>query len=410
MTSQVNSVAERFTVYSHLGWFGRWKFRHFLKWVSNDEYSIRLLLAFEEKIWKGALSSWQVSRAIIHALTWYNQEDHSDRIANRLPHDRLSDLLQIVLFFLEKRQRLDYSYRDLFVNIIQAVDEFKKISSSNSKIRPDQFWLETVELFSNITLQWTNWYPYQSSNADRLLAYVRDIALKASDILVFTQFRLEAQKELLRGSFYMLGEKLGYLETIADKIRDEESFIKVFSEIIPEMGLGPVAGLMRSSANLQEFEINYRHASVEVKEWDKNYLHLFTQVENASELNQLFGFLNSLSHHPRMTRYIYYVQSQQQEPLSKQISGALLVHKRNVYDACSKKEWAKPSGYDPVMDDLIDKFEQNIVYTYLSSIWHTEIASRNILWEFNKFTEYVPYEMNTRNWTQDNEKTVNIGI
>jgi hypothetical protein len=57
-----------------------------------------------------------------------------------------------------------------------------------------------------------------------------------------------------------------------------------------------------------------------------------------------------------------------------------------------------------VMDDLIGLYIHNIVNMNLHAVWGN-IISRKIRWEFNTFTEYIPFEKRVLDWSQDNEET-----
>ena len=129
MKNSIRSAAEKFVVYSQLGWFGRWRFRRYLRWVSGDAAAMELLLDFEKGLEKRSLSRWQIARLIIDALKWYNSEEHDDHLQSRIQPTRLSEMLQVVIIFLENH-KLHRAYRELLLNIVKTGNRFGKPRAS----------------------------------------------------------------------------------------------------------------------------------------------------------------------------------------------------------------------------------------------------------------------------------------
>ena len=62
------------------------------------------------------------------------------------------------------------------------------------------------------------------------------------------------------------------------------------------------------------------------------------------------------------------------------------------------------SSIDNIIYHLTGIYVQNIVNLSLNAVWGV-VSSGKVRWEFNSFTEYVPYEKRTLDWTLDNEET-----
>jgi hypothetical protein len=167
MKNKTRSIAEKFAVYSQLGLFEQWKFRHFLRWISQDAVSLEFLLDFERKLVKKSLFSWKILKIMIKALSWYNREDHDNRLMNRIQPSRPLEMLQIVIHFLDKSYELHPKYRELLLNIIYSGDNFKKHHEVGSGLTPDQFRLEAAKTISNYNQQWGIWYPSIGSHRIR---------------------------------------------------------------------------------------------------------------------------------------------------------------------------------------------------------------------------------------------------
>ena len=239
MNNEIHVVAEKFSFYNKLSLVDRWGFRRSLKWVSQDQPSLDLLMDFEKKQQEKSLFWWQTFGHIQYALRWYNREDHDDRIQDRLPRDRLPELLQLVLFFIARTQKLNFRYRDLFLNIIRSGDALRMDSRNNSTVTLGQFHLEAAELICNLNDKWhswDSWYPKQKNDVDQMLGHFADIAAGVNDPKLFIQFRLQAEK-ISKYGWWALGEKVGYLENIAGKVNDLQCFTHVFQEIVPATGL-----------------------------------------------------------------------------------------------------------------------------------------------------------------------------
>ena len=402
MNHEQGAVARKFAIYGELSLLDRWKFRRSLKWVGSDAVSQELLLDFEkeskEKLW----ASRQILEFILNALSWYNRERHDDHLqSNRLP-----EMLQIVLIFISRGQRLHYRYRDLVLNILHSGDKVGRDPNVIVEFTPERFRLEVAELISNLNNQgsgWDRWNPNLERGGNLYLGYLENIASKVSDPQLFTQFRFEAAKAFSNGAWPE--GKLGYLEKIAGKVNDSQSFSQVFNDVVPVIGLETTSSLLAITRDFQEFRVRYHRIIVQVEQWGSDYTYLFRRAENTFELDRLLVVLETLPKNIRMTRYILYAQTHRSGTLLKHVSGALHAQKGYVLHACSAHDWKEEPDVGRFVESQIDQFEQNLVDTYLSQTWHSSIKSRKIRWEFTKFTEYIPYAMTSWDWTKDDERT-----
>lgn len=399
MSKDVRFVAKQFAVYNQVGWYYQWEFCRALKWVSSDTTSLELLLDFEKK---SEENSWTTFSIILNALRWYNREYYDDRLQDRLPHKRSSEMLQIVIVLLNKSQKIHANYRDLILNILYSGDKVRKDSKADIMITPEQFRLEATELISDLIGNWSNWHPHLESNGNLLLKCLVNIACKTRDPQLFTRFRLESTKLFPSQGW----SALSYLGEIAGKVHNLQSFSEISNNVVPIIGLETTSSLMAISRDFEEFKICYPRIIEQVELWGSNYTYLFRRTDNIAKLNQLLIFLETLPKTIRMTRYILYTQTHCTGTLLTHISGALRSQKRYVFEACSKHNWNEVQDTDRFIETQINHFEQTIVDTYLDTIWRSSIiASRRIRWEFDKFTEYIPYAMTSWNWTTDDEKS-----
>lgn len=56
------------------------------------------------------------------------------------------------------------------------------------------------------------------------------------------------------------------------------------------------------------------------------------------------------------------------------------------------------------MEEVIRAYVRNIVDRKITSVWQV-LNSNMIRWEFNTFTDYIPFEKKGLNWSQDSEET-----
>jgi hypothetical protein len=365
--NRTGSIAKQFTVYSQLGWFGKWQFRHFLKWASRDAVSVELLLDFERKLEKKSLSSRQIADIITDALIWYNREDHDDRIQNRLQTSRLPEMLEIVIIFLERSHKLHHSYRELLLGIIYSGDNFGKDDEAGSGVTPEQFRLEAAKAISNLMQQWGVWHQYYKDEADRTL---------------------------------------GCLEDIAHKANDSQQFTTVFRDIVSVIGFKATSSLMEMSRDFDEFESYFHRINTQINLWGGFPGNILTP-ETISELHQSLVFLETITKDTRVIEYVRYV------PANNRVWKSHVSFARIVGNAYSQQVWKRTSEHDKIIEDLCRRFEENIVNEYLGFTWLDLFASTSsrhssrykIRWEFDKFTEYIPYEERTQDWTVDSERT-----
>ena len=405
MDKDLVSIANQFGVYDKLGWYYRWKFRRHLSWLGQDRVSLGILLDFEKELKKKSFSFFKITEIIEEVLTWCYREEHNDHLPNRIQPERISAMVQIINIFYSKSERLHRSYRGLILSILNSEEDIKKNQESSRGIAPEQFRVEAAKAISSLSKDWGKDDAYLKSGANYLLRCLTDIAKKVSNLQMFTQFQLEAAKILAKFGLWVPGDYLYYLGRIADKVSDLQTFKTVFEEIVPVIGLETTSSLLRIPKDFQEFEVYYPQIHELLKKWPPHYMTLFVQAKNTAEWDRLLVFLAALPKHERWAKYIHYTQVHHSRTLLTYISGALVMHKDQVYRACVKHDWEKGPRDEQLMDGLIDEFEQTIVNTYLNTIWSSVFQSRRMRWEFSRFTEYIPYGMSSWDWTKDDDKT-----
>ncbi len=406
MNKYIRTVANQFAVYHKLGLYDQWKLRRSLRWAYSDTVSVELLIEFEKKFEGQLIFSWDVFNIILHALSWYNREDHDERLQDRLPPSKLSEMLQVVLVFLTKSPRLHYKYRDLVLKIVGSSDKVGNDAKIITAITSEQFRREVTQSISILADRlngWYGWYPNLERGGNLIVKYLENIAGKISDPELFTRYRVEADKAFSNRGWFV--EQLNYLEKIADKVNDLPSFSQVFDQMVPLIGLETMSSLITICRDFQETEIFFNRIAMLVKQWGSEYTHVFRQSKNTGELARLLVFLEILPTNIRMTRYVQYTQTHSSGTLFTYISGALHAQKGYVLDACSKHDWIEGSEIDRFANSMVDQFEQDIVNKYLSSIWNSSIKNHKMRWEFNEFTKSINYEMINWDWTRDDEKT-----
>lgn len=400
MNNNRRVVAERFRAYSHLGWLGRWRFRQGLRRISRDTASLECLIALQRTFEIEWLSDKEIHRILWTCLGWYNREAEGNRhVKNPIRSDRLPEMMQILAFFLRRFNKFRYSYRPLLQSILSFGDRLAENRGPGFGVTPQQFRLEAAAVFSALILRREIIEHYQERHGDRLLGSLENIADKTGNLELFKLFCLEAEKIT-----WGFAKEYGYLESIADKVKDFPGFEMVFRKAIPVIGLAATSSVLAISRNAQDFEVYSRRIIAQLDSLPPGGNSVFTQPMNASELNRLLAFLEALADNSRTRRYFQFTQAHFPGKLSGYVSSAFNTLKSYVHDACLKQEWKESSEHGPAIEGLVDKFEQAIVRAYLNSIWGSTYGRGNIRWEVDKFTEYIPYEMRTRDWREDSDK------
>ncbi len=404
MDKDIVSMANQFDFYDKLGWYYRWKFRRHLSWLGQDLVSLGYLLEFEQELKKKSFPTFRIVEILEDILRRYHKEEQANSLPNRIPRERLPDMLQVMLVFYSKSRRLHRSSRELILSILQAEEQVRAHHATGSGIPAEQFRVEIIKAILNLSTDWGKGNEVSLKNrANYLLPYLTNIARNVSDLDMFTQFQQEAEKFFARlgGGAVVV---LRHLEAISIKVSDMQTSSVVFQEIVPVLGLETTASLLGICKGFQEFEVYYPRIQEQLRWWRSDYSRLFIRPKNTSGLDQLLGFLETLAKHERMTKYIHYPQVQHSGTLLKHISDALHTHKDQVYHACLDHNWEQVSKDEQLMDGLIDQFEQTIVNNYLNTTWSSAFPSGKIRWEFSKFTNSIPVEIMSWKWTQDNDK------
>ena len=400
-----SSVAKQFSVYSRLGWIRRWLLISLLKWIYKDSESLDLLFNFERELVKRSLPVRDIYQKLETALIWYNREIINNHLQDPLRPDKLPEILQVLLIFLAKDQKPLYGYRQIILNIIHSGDNIRRSSETNSIITPEWFRIEAANLIFDMNYQrWDEWHPYLLEFADRMLVYLENLASKVDDRQVFTQFRREAVK-LPSKLGWGFEKSLRYLEKIADKVNNLHSCTIVFQGAVPVMGLETTAYLISLFNDFKEFEVYYLRINSQLDWWHSHFIVLFHKATSISELNQILLFLETLSKNTYMEKYSNYKQTHHSGKLHQFISRALLEYKDQILHACLDHDWKNEQKHDQFANVLIAKFEQNVIKKYLDDIWHSTKKFQNLRWEFDKFADYIPYDMRNMEWTIYAEKT-----
>jgi hypothetical protein len=307
MNNIAHSAAQKFSIYSKLSWFDQWIFRRSLRWVSSDSASLNLLLKFEQKLEEKSLFSGEIFDILIHALRWYNREDHNEQIKNRLLHEKLPEMLEIIPIFLDKNPRLHFKYRDLILNIVNAANEINK----SSTISPKEFRIKTAESISKLPSReknnWRYWELYRENGANYLLNSYKNIASKINDLQLFARFQSEAEKLYYKSIWS--SDALRHLESIADKVNDVPSFEVVFQKIVPVIGMQATAYLLAIPKDFQEFENYYERVATQLATWDIDCISLLGHLKNVIESRETLIFLETLLTEPQMQKCVQYHQS-----------------------------------------------------------------------------------------------------
>lgn len=416
MNDKKRVVAERFSIYIRLSPLDQWRFRRLLRWVSQDAVSLELFLDFDEQLEAKSLLGWEIPPNLKNALNWYNRECDDNKIENPMQRYRLPEMLQVVLPFLARSQALHSKYRELILKIIDVSDNVGKGSTAYSAtfLR-----IEVAKVISNLSQHWETWNPYLKDESVRILSCLERIASRVNDLQLFTQFQLEITKVLpnvqqnirfwdpnrkdkdrrLRYSLESADSTLGYLETIANQVNDLESFAVVFQEVAPVIGLEATASILAMSRDFQEFLSYYLRITAQLGIWRSDFHSLFRRRLDFSELGQVLGFLETLTRDPRLQKCFQYNESK-----NTKFAEVSLKPFPELRTICLTDKWKDRTSTSGHLDDLIRLYVKNIVQMSLSSIWGRAFP-KEIRWEFDTFTEHIPYEKRILNWTIDNTET-----
>ena len=352
MGKDTRSFANQFASYRQLDWYYQWKFRRHLSWIGQDAASLSLFLDFENELKKKPLVSDRITEIIEDVLSWCSGIEHDRHLSNRIQRDRRSEMLQTVIIFFEKSYQLHRAYRGLILEITNAGDDVGKQELTGAGITPQQFRLEAAKVISSLSIQWERWDPYLNNRAEKRLSHLENIANKVSNIHVFNM---------------------------------------MCQERAPVVGYEVLSSLMLLSNNFQEFESYYDRLASQLKIWHPGYTELF---EKPSRTAQTLAFLEALIGDSLMQKCRRYYQSKNQE------SGIISF----VKQACAKQEWENGLLIGDAVANMIDLCVQTIAQMSVYDTW-SAVCSQNIRWEFDKFTEYIPYEMRNLDWTVDDHKT-----
>ncbi len=365
MNDNIRSITEKLAIYNQLGWFSRWKFRRLLGYICKDDESLALLLGFESELIDESQSSQNIYEKLRTTLNWYNSEYLTDHQDNLIELFSLPDFLQIVFIFLNntKNNKLNNEYRKLFQEISFSCKTLRLHNTDGIGMPVEHYRSEVSERISRLHKQynhWDQWHEGMNTRAEFMLRCFLNVAIKVSD---------------------------------------KYSFNLVCQQMIPVLGYSTTSSLMALSNDFIEFERYFSRLNAQIAFWGPQFANLIYNQQDRSELNQLLMFLETLMEEPRMQRCIQYHES-------KNTNHHIFVLKPSdeVMDACIKKPWSSESSYEQVIKNLIGLYVQNIVDMNLRKVW-SSVCSRKLKWEYDKFTEYVPYAMRTLNWKEDNEKT-----
>ena len=240
MDKDIVSMANQFGIYNKVGWYDSWQFRRHISWLEGDIVSLDYLLNFEKEL---KVDSITIRKIIEAMLAWYHSEVHDDRLLNRVPRQRLPAMLQIMAFFYGKSGRLNRSYRELIIGILQAEDEIKRYPEIHEWMPPEQFRLEVAKAISNLSNDWGRREgSYLTNGANHLLHYLTNIAKSSNDWQIFTQYQLEAASVTAKNG--LNAAKFLCLETIASKVKNSHAFTLVFQSVVPAIGLENTSALM----------------------------------------------------------------------------------------------------------------------------------------------------------------------
>jgi hypothetical protein len=386
MKKDIQRSAEKFTFYSQLGWWARWQLRQYLKWICQDATSLEFLLDLEKDLQKKSLPGRKLFTIFMNAAVWYNREDHVNRyVLVRIDPEKRSSMMQIVAIFLEKGDELNHSYRGLIVDILDAGDQFTSQPGIGFGVTAEQFRLEAAEVISDLCQKWGDWHPYTSKN--------------------------EPWRNWSNWYPYINGEAvqmLGCLEEIGRRLNAEQ-FTTVCHGMAQEIGVKTTATLLAMSADFNEFVRTYERVLVQLRWWDSHYEILLPHPKNVAELNENLTFLERLTNDPQIIAYLHYTPTKKAD---WKINQLLLA---NIKSACWNQAWRRISEYDAVKEGMLHNVEEDVVREQLRIIWQNLYESKylrnpprqnsKIHWEFDSFTDYIPYEERNQDWTVDCERT-----
>lgn len=385
MKQEIQRIAENFTVYPQLGWWERWQLRHYLRWISQDATSLKFLFDLERNHHQQLLPGRKIYSLLMNALVWYNREDHENRfVPVRLKPEKRSHLMQILVIFLEVGHELNHSYRGLIVDILNAGDQFTGETKTGRGISAEQFRLEAAKAISQLCQKWGDWHPYTSKNEpwrnwSNWYPYINNEAIRM----------------------------LGCLEEIGRRL-DAEQFTHICQDMVQVLGAKTIATLLAMSTDFAAFVRSYERVLVQLRWWDRHYDVLLPHPKNIAELNENLSFLEKLSNDRKIIEYLRYTPTKNAD---WKLNTLLLNY---IKSACWNQAWRRVSEYDTVREGLLRNAEEDVVREQLRVIWsqlYKSTSLRNpsrfiprIHWEFDTFTEYIPYEERTQDWTVDSER------
>lgn len=386
MKKDIQFIAEKFSLYSQLGWWERWKLRHFLRWIFQDATSLEFLFDLERKLNKETLPARTIYNILINATIWYNREDHENRfVSERINLEKRSHMMQIVAIFLEKGYELNHSYRGLIVAILNAGDKFARQPEHIFGITAEQFRLEAAEVISNLCQKWGDWHPYTSKN--------------------------ESWRNWSNWYPYIDNEAkhmLGCLEEIAQRLNAEQ-FTIVCRNMVQVLGAKTAVTLLSMSADFAEFVRFYKQVLAQLRWWDSQYDVLLPHPKNIAELDENLTFLEKLAQDTQIIKYLHYTPT---KSVNWKLNTLLLNY---IKSACWNQDWRRVSEFDVIKEGLLQKVEEDVVREQLRIIWNDLqtsffllYASRKrseIKWEFDSFTDYIPYGEQTLDWTVDSTRS-----
>jgi hypothetical protein len=193
----------------------------------------------------------------------------------------------------------------------------------------------------------------------------------------------------------------------AQKADDLQQFIMVCRDMAPALnprqyqyfqtaGLEATSALMALSRDFQEFSGYFTRVTAQLEWLSWSYKDLFGQIQNASELDRILGFLETLADHPLVVKSIRYVQVH--HPMIR------LVPFGEIKDALAKQDWTRNVDYEATVDGLAKEFVRGVAHHELGNPWRESLGG-NIRWPFWRFTDYIPYAGRNDDWTVDDDRT-----
>jgi hypothetical protein len=358
MVGNTDRIAEQLNVYYRLGMWGRWELRHFLRWICDDPASQAVLLEYEHSVMrKRPFMVAQNRRSLKNALSWYNAEDHQPNLPDRLPRERLPDMLRIVTIFLKTSPQLDPSYRGLILAILRAGETFAASTGANPSFTPAMFCREAATLITGMNHRWDEAFPGHSERAERLLAGFTRLVRHTGD--------LNAVNDVLRKISTTINQRTAL--TLIERYEDLETLRSHFRRIVTHHTWSGVS-----------------------------YDVLLGAFQDAVEGEQLLAFMETLAHDPLLAKYRQYDQT---EPTVRSFLANIIAGSIN------RKAWQQPADPRFVMEQVITEYETEITRRDLQKLWHSSYATRDgnhIRWAFDRFADSIPVVQTDQDWSIDN--------